>query len=375
MTVDRARLSVRRVVGGCTAAFLTMALAPLPSTAGPDRSSKLTRAEKIGQLVMFSVDGTSLSERQRAAMKKLHLGAVILFRDNYANRTQLERLTTQIQRAARNGNSLGIGALISVDQEGGVVKRFPDMPPRYSAPEMRAIGKTTVAYDQGRATARALRSVGVNIDLAPVADLDLPPEHIMRERSFGADPNPTARLVKAFARGLQSRRVAAALKHFPGLGGATENSDFGKAYVRRSRWRLRHVDAVPFERAIEGGAQLVMLSHGIYTRDGGPRPASLNFKIATERLRDGFAFDGVAISDALEPIAWWFNGQTAKACPATIKAGVDIALITGNIDGARACVAAIRGAVRSGTISKARLDRAVERVLALKDWLGLLDPP
>lgn len=365
---------VRRVVGTFLAVLLTMSVAP-GSSAGTDSPAELTRAEKIGQLVMFSVDGTSLSERQRTAMKKLHLGAVILFRDNYANRTQLERLTTQIQRAARNGNSLGIGALISVDQEGGVVKRFPDMPPRYSAPEMRAIGKTTVAYDQGRATGRALRSVGVNIDLAPVADLDLPPEHVMRERAFGAKPDPTARLVRAFARGLQSRRVAATLKHFPGLGGATVNSDFGKAYVHRSRWRLRHVDAVPFERAIEGGAQLVMLSHGIYTRDGGPRPASLNFKIATERLRDGFSFDGVAISDALEPIAWWFNGQTAKACPATIKAGVDIALITGNVDAARACVAAIRRAVRSGTLGKARVDRAVDRVLALKEWLGVLDSP
>lgn len=355
-------------------AFLSLGLAPVTSSAGTDRSAELTRAEKIGQLVMFSVDGTSLSERERDAIKRLHLGAVILFRDNYVNRTQLERLTHQLQRAARNGNSLGIGALISVDQEGGVVKRFPDMPPRYSAPEMRAIGKTTVAFDQGRATGGALRRAGVNVNLAPVADLDLPPEHIMRERSFGTEPDPAARLVRAFARGLQSRRVAATLKHFPGLGGATVNSDFGKAYVRRSRWKLRHVDAVPFRRAIEGGAKLVMLSHGIYTRDGGPRPASLNFKIATERLRDGFAFDGVAISDALEPIAWWFRGQTAKACPATIKAGVDIALITGNVDGARACIGAIRKAVVAGKISRSRLDRAVERVLALKEWLGVLDP-
>lgn len=368
-------MGARRGVGCGLVALLTLAFAPLPSAAGIDRSADLTRAEKIGQLVMFTVDGTSLSERERDAIKRLHLGAVILFRDNYANRTQLDRLTAQIQRAARNGNSLGIGALISVDQEGGVVKRFPDMPPRYSAPQMRDIGKATVAFDQGLATGQALIRVGVNIDLAPVADLDLPPEHIMRERAFGAEPDPTARLVRAFARGLQSAGVGATLKHFPGLGGATINSDFGKAYVRRSRWRLRHIDAVPFRRAIEDGAKLVMLSHGIYTRDGGPRPASLNFKIATERLRDGFAFDGVAISDALEPIAWWFKGQTAKACPATIKAGVDIALITGNVDAAGACVRAIRDAIVSGTISRARLDRAVERVLALKEWLGLAEVP
>ena len=365
----------RRVAAAVLLALVTAAFAPLPSSAGTDRSGKLTRAEKIGQLVMFGVAGTSLSEHERTVIKSLHLGGVILFRDNYVNRTQLERLTMQIQRAARNGNSLGIGALISVDQEGGAVKRFPDMPPRYSAPQMRAIGKVTLAYDQGRATGRALIRAGVNINLAPVADLDLPPEHIMRERAFGSSPDPTARLVRAFARGLQSAGVGATLKHFPGLGGATINSDFGKAYVRRSRWRLRHIDAVPFQRAIEAGAKLVMLGHGIYTKDGGPRPASLNFKIATQRLRDGFGFEGVAISDALEPIAWWFNGRTAKACPATIKAGADIALITGHADAARACVAAIRSAVRNGTISRSRLDRSVDRVMELKEWLGLAEVP
>jgi beta-N-acetylhexosaminidase len=366
---------VKRAVGGFAAAILILSVAPPDSSARTARTARLSRAEKIGQLVMFAVDGRSLSEHERTVMKRLHLGAVILFRNNYADRIQLANLTGQIQRAARNGNSLGIGALISVDQEGGVVKRFPDMPPRYSAPEMRRIGKTTLAYDQGRATGRALIRTGVNSDLAPVADLDLPPEHIMRERAFGEEPDAAARLVRAFARGLQAAGVGATLKHFPGLGGATINSDFGKAYVRRSRWRLRHIDAVPFERAIEGGAKLVMLSHGIYTRDGGPRPASLNFKIATQRLRDGFAFDGVAISDALEPIAWWFKGQTAKACPATIKAGVDIALITGNVDTAGACVRAIRASVASGGISRARLDRAVARVLALKEWLGLAEVP
>ncbi|MDQ3940827.1 MAG: glycoside hydrolase family 3 protein, partial [Actinomycetota bacterium] len=307
-------------------------------------------------------------------IRRQHFGAVILFAHNYDNRSQLETLATQIQRAARRGSSLSIGALVAADQEGGVVKRFPDMPPRYSAPQMGEIGRSSLAFDQGRATGRALRAAGVNVDLAPVADLDLPPAHVMRSRSFGSRPRRVARLARAFGRGLQRRRVAAAVKHFPGFGGASVNSDDGRAYVRRTRWQLHHVDAVPFHSAIDAGVRMVMLSHGMYLNDGGRRPASVNHYIATKRLRREFGFTRVAISDALEPVAWRFGGSVRRACKATINAGVDIALITGDVRAARGCARRIRFAVRNGVISVRRLDEAVARVLELKRWLGVFDP-
>jgi len=320
---------------------------------------------------MFSVRGQGLTNGERAAIQRHHLGAVILFANNYSNPTQLARLTEQIQRTARRANPLRIGALISVDQEGGIVKRFPDMPPRYSAPEMGRINRKALTYNQGRDTGGALHRAGVNVDLAPVADLDLAPEHVMRSRSFGSNRYRAARLVKAFSKGLQSRKVAATLKHFPGLGGGTRNTDFGKSYVRRTRSQLRNIDAVPFHRAIDGGARLVMVSHAIYPHDGGSRPASLNPFITKRRLRDGFDFTGVAISDALGAVAWKFGGSTIKACAGTIRAGVDIALITGDTSVAGACARKIRRQVRNNRISQHRIDQAVERVLELKVWLGL----
>jgi beta-N-acetylhexosaminidase len=338
-------------------------------------AARLSLREKVGQLVMFAVQGTHLSVSEATTIRKQHLSNVILFAQNYDNRTQLESLTRQIQKAARAGNPARVGALISGDQEGGVVKRFPDMPPKYSAPQMGAAQGTSLAYNQGRATGKALRSAGVNVDLAPVADLDLPPEHVMRSRSFGSKPKRVGRLVRAFGRGLQSRKTAPAVKHFPGLGGANVSSDDGHAYIRRSRWELRHIDAVPFKKAIAGNLRMVMLSHGIYVHDGGERPASVNFHIATERLRRDLGFSGVAISDALGEVAWRFGGSTPRTCRATVKAGVDIPLITGNVYAARDCAAAIRQAVRSGDIPERRLDQAVERVLELKAWLGLIPTP
>ena len=351
-----------------------LAASTLPAVSAPDPAlARMTLRAKIGQLVMFTVRGTSLTPAEREVIQSARLGNVILFDKNYSNRTQLENLTQQIQRAARAGRPHPIGALIAVDQEGGVVKRFEDIAPWYSAPQMGDRPKT-LAYDQGRATGRDLTNAGVNVDLAPVADLDLPPEHVMASRSFGRDPVPVGRRVKAFARGLQSKRAAAAAKHFPGLGGATQNSDYGRAYVYRSKWKLRHVDAVPFRIAIDDGLKMVMLSHAIYPKDGGTRPASINRYIATERLRSGFGFTGVSISDALEAVAWWFNGSVARACRATVWAGVDIALITGDVYAARACADAIRAGVDSGAISERHIDRSVQRVLELKEWLGVYDP-
>lgn len=358
-----------------TVVFAATLGASLPAASQIARDvDELTLRQKVGQLVMFSVDGRGLTQAERDAIKRLHLGGVILFSKNYDNRTQLSNLTSAIQFAARRGNPLRAGALISVDQEGGVVKRFPDMPPRYSHPQLGDINRKSLAFDQGRATGWALDHHGVNVDLAPVADLDLPPNHTMRSRSFGANRYRVARLANAFARGLQSRRVVAAAKHFPGFGGATINSDFGRAYVYRSRRQLRRVDAVPFHRVVSGGIRMIMVSHGLYVNDGGRVPATMSRYIATKRLRQEFDFTGVAISDALEAIAWRFDGDTSKACKQTIRAGVDIALVVGGITTARNCARRIRNGVLSGEISKARLDQAVRRVLDLKEWLGIYEP-
>jgi beta-N-acetylhexosaminidase len=351
---------------------LVIAFAATPALSqAQDALGSMTLREKVGQLVMFSVDGTSLSATERDLIRRHHLGGVILFAKNYEDRDQVAALNRAIQKAVRAGSS-GVGALISVDQEGGVVKRFPDMAPWHSAPEIGASSDETLASREGRLTGRALHSVGVNVDLAPVADLDLPPEHVMRSRSFGSGEQRVGNLVRDFVRGLQSNGVAATAKHFPGLGGATQNSDFGRAFVYRNRWKLRNIDAVPFRKAIGGGIRMIMLSHAIYPKDGGKRPASINRHVAVKRLRKQLGFSGVAISDALEAVNWWFDGDTARACRATIWAGSDIALITGDAHAARSCAAQIVGGVRSGAIPRARLDAAVLRVLQLKKWLGLL---
>lgn len=357
-----------------------LVLSVFATTAAPAGASvkstieEMTLREKVGQLVMFAPGGTSLTSAERTAIKDSHLGGLILFARNYSNRDQLGNLNSQIQRAVRRGTRYRIGALISVDQEGGVVKRFPDMPPHYSAPEMGRRNDKGLARSQGRLTGSALRSAGLNVNLAPVADLDIGPNHVMRDRAFGSRPGRTGKLVRAFAAGLEDRKVSAVLKHFPGIGGATINTDDGRSYVYRTRWQLRHIDAVPFEMAIDRGVDMVMLSHAIYPEDGGSRPASLNKHIATRRLRRDLGFQGVAISDSLGAIAWRFGGSVSKACPRTVAAGVDIALMTSGAATAQECARKIYLAVRAGDITKSRIDKAVLRILRLKRDLKVFSP-
>ena len=331
---------------------------------------RMSLAEEAGQLVMVRVHGTALSHSDRLLIERAHIGNVILFGDDYANPQQLRSFTGAIQDAVRAANRLGVGAIVAIDQEGGVVKRLPDLPPWYSAPRIGSSGSSALAFNQGAQTGSALGADGVVMDLAPVADLDEGPNHVMGARSFGSLPSRTGRLAAAFVRGLQSARVAATVKHFPGLGGATINSDDGAAYVDRTGSEL-HNDRGPFAAAVASHVKAIMVSHGIYEGAGSHLPASLDPAIATGWLRDRLGFNGVAISDSLNALGWRFGGDVAAACPATIAAGVDIALVTGTASVARACAANIVRAVREGTIARSRFEQAVRRVLALKGWLGL----
>jgi beta-N-acetylhexosaminidase len=336
--------------------------------------SKMTLAEKVGQLVMIRVHGTSLSSTEYALIANEHLGGVILFGDNYSDRSQLRALTARLQKAGRAGNGFGIGMLVSADQEGGAVKRFPDLPPTRSAPAMGRIGSSSIAYDQGSRTGAALHAVGVNMDLAPVLDLSEGPRYIMRSRSFGSSPSRVGRLSSAFMRGVQRYRVAATLKHFPGLGAATINSDNGAAYVYLSSTTIKRSDLVPFDAAIERGATAVMVGHGIYRNAWGRVPGSVNPSIARGLLRTRAGFTGVAISDSLNAIAWRYRGLTSRACVETIKAGVDVALVTGGSSTSRGCADAIYAAAAKGYIPPWRVNEAVRRVLVLKQWLGVWTP-
>jgi beta-N-acetylhexosaminidase len=230
------------------------------------------------------------------------------------------------------------GALVFVDQEGGEVRAFPDLPPRQVA---RAIGSKKEAFIAGAATGAALRRVGVDVDLAPVLDLPDGPLGSRQFRSpfFGV----------AFGRGLAAAHAGACAKHFPGLGTLAVSTD-DRPYVRG---RLRDRDLSPYRAAVEGGIDCVMVGHGVYPSLG-PRRAVL--EPATYTLLRSLSFNGVAITDSLSVV----RGRAAEWAVAAARAGADLLLFTSAADAARA-IRALLPLARVG-----ELDEHVRRVLAFR---------
>jgi beta-N-acetylhexosaminidase len=194
----------------------------------------------------------------------------------------------------------------------------------------------------------------------------------MRARSFGSDPALVGRHVAAFVDGIQSGGGAAAVKHYPGFGGASVNSDDALATITRTAPQLER-DLAPFRQAVRAGVDLVMVSHGRYVAVDRLRPASAS-PAFYRRLREGLGFEGVAITDSLNAAGFAAAARTSVAtgCVRVIAAGADVALLTGSLKDALDCRARLIVAARAGTLSKARIDEAVLRVLVLKARLGLL---
>lgn len=331
-------------------------------------------ARLAGELIMTKLDAEALTPDERAAVRTGMVGGVILFGWNVQSPAQVRALTRELQssrRIAVRGSTLDPTLLISVDQEGGAIRNVPFAPPSVTQPQL-ASASPERARSEARATGRALRDVGINIDLGPVADLASAPNQTMSRRAFGSDPSAAARLVSASVAGLQEAGVAAAAKHFPGFGASSANSDEAVAYVDRSLEELREAELVPFRAAIQARAHVIMVSHGIHRSLGSTLPGTLDPRISTKLLRDELGFEGVAMTDSMNARgmrdAW---GRTVpQACPRALAAGIDLLLLTGTLETARLCRARIIDAVADGTLSAERVREAAERVGVLRERVG-----
>lgn len=318
-----------------------------------------------GERIVVGLSGTSVSPRLREAIHEGRVAGVVLFAGNFPSRADGRRLIAQLQATPRPPK-LHRPLLVMVDQEGGEVKRLSGAPTA-SAREMGARGAAFSA-EQGRRTAVNLRDVGVNVDLAPVLDIGRPGGVIAEtERSFGATAARVSATAIPFARALQGGGIAATGKHFPGFGGATENTDFSVERIDLSKRELRTIDEKPYAAFVAAGGKVVMLSTAIYPAFSGD-PAAFTRSIATGELRDRLGFDGVTITDALETPAVEHFGSTAKAAVAGARAGADLLLYT-HLDAAETAWRALLAKLRSGALDRDQFEAAAERVLDLRGEL------
>jgi beta-N-acetylhexosaminidase len=266
-------------------------------------------------------------------------------------------VTRTLQATACEGGSTPL--LLAVDQEGGATRRLPWAAPAESA---RSLGSASVSHVQSEAhaAAAALRRAGIVVDFAPVADTRLSQQNFLGSRAFSDDPAVVGADAAAFVRGLQAGGVAATAKHFPGLGAARENTDDHAVSVQLVRLQ-------PFRDAIAADVRLVMMSNASYPHlDPSGQPAVFSRTIVTKLLRGSLGFDGVVVTDALD-------APTPNAMPhapaRAIGAGVDLLLYTSGSAARRGYESLLGDASTSATL-RAQLTIAVERIRALKAWLG-----
>lgn len=315
---------------------------------------RLSLRQRVGQVTISSFPGTAAPEYIRRRLRARETAGVILFGANGGDRAQWQRLTRSLQGAA------GGRALVMVDQEGGDIRTVGYAGPSASQPFQ---GRPRDVRRAARAAGRQLRAAGIKVNLAPVADVPRAGS-VMATRSFAGDERGIAARTRASIRGLRDAEVAATAKHFPGLGGATVNTDDGPATVRVPLDR----DLVPFRAATDEEVPLVMLSHASYPALDSRRIASQSRPIVTGLLRERLGFDGVIVTDSLEADAVVTRSGVADAAERSIRAGADLILMTGSASWNDVFPHLLAEARRDPAFRK-RIRASAARVLALKGEL------
>jgi beta-N-acetylhexosaminidase len=329
------------------------------------RVDELSLREQVGQLVILRFDGTEVPSYVADALRAGEASGAILFSDNVVSEPGLSALTRGLQRSARGS------ALIATDQEGGEVRNVPFAPPE-TAPSL--LTSPAEAERLARATGRELRALGVNVNLAPVADVASVPGSVVAGRAYPGGASRVAAFVERAVRGYMHGGVAATAKHFPGLGAAERNTDDAAVTIGRGPAELDRTDLQPFRRALSADVPLVMASHALYPGLDRSRIASQSRRILTGLLRRELGFGGAIVTDSLEAEAVLSRTDTPTAAVRSAAAGADL-LLTTSSGSYPPVVERLRAEAHRSDAFRARVEDAAARVLALKQRIGLEPPP
>lgn len=376
-------LAAGSVAGVALPAAQKLSAVGAPRPAWPDETLRsMSLEQKVGQLfvtVTYGDTADTTDKRNRRdfgvdtpaeVISRYHLGGVIYFDESAGLRSvrQVAELSNGLQTAAQAAG--GVPLLISTDQENGAIVRIPLVT---ALPETSELGSPRAARLAAQVSGRELRAMGVNHDLAPVADVNLNPSNpVLGARTFSADPQMAAAMAGAQVTGYQES-VAATAKHFPGHGGTPVDTHTGIAVVDHDREQWERLDAPPFRAAIAAGVDSVMLGHIALPRlDPTGLPASLSPILVDGLLRGELGFDGVVITDSLRMKGVRGVQPDERIVVSALAAGADQLLMPADLDLAYRSVLT---AVRDGELSEERINTSVLRILELKWRRGLVQNP
>ncbi|HEY7124552.1 MAG TPA: glycoside hydrolase family 3 N-terminal domain-containing protein [Ktedonobacterales bacterium] len=334
--------------------------------------ARLSLDEELGQMIIVEFSGTSFNSDLQTMLTKQHAGGTILYAWNVHSIAQTAALNKASQAQAQ------IPLFISTDQEGGLVNRLLHISGWIpSAQEIGASGDPARAAQRGQSDAQALLQMGINLNLAPVVDVQTVSNSatIIPTRMFGTTPQQVATFAGAYLEALQNAGVIGCIKHWPGLGNATVDPHDALPIFNRSQADLNNIDFAPYRLLMQQGlVNMIMSTHELVPAYDPNLPASLSPILIDQVLRHDLGYQGVVITDGLymHALARWSVPQAAVLA---VLAGNDILLGPTNSRSMQQVLDALRTAIANGQITKARIDQSVERILMLKMRAGLIPLP
>lgn len=326
--------------------------------------------EKIGQVIMAGFPETGLSDDFKRLIEEYKIGNVILFSHNVESIPQLAALCGEIHN--RIHEATGLPPFIAMDQEGGVVSRLPrEATSIPGAMAIAATGRPENARRLGEITALELSALGVNMNMAPVMDINSNKNNpVIGVRSYGDTHETVSSFGLQMLKGLQAGGVLPVIKHFPGHGDTSVDSHLGLPMITKTEAELMQNELVPFINAIREGAPVVMTSHILFPAIETEKvPATLSGAVLTGLLKNRLGFEGLIVTDCLEMNAVKDYYGTAKGALEALKAGAHMVLVSHTASLIEQTARTLKEAVLSGELPMKTLDKAVEKVTALKATL------
>ena len=328
---------------------------------------------QIGQMIIAGFPSLEVDDQARRLVEEYQVGNFILFARNMKTARQTAALCDGLSRMTFE--KLGVAPFISADQEGGMVSRITEGAALFSgAMALSAGADLQQARQVGKNCGEMLRAMGINVNFAPVLDVNIEPMNpIIGNRSYGDDPQRVADVGCAVMEGMVEGGVIATLKHYPGHGNVNTDSHLDLPVNHTDPAVLEKTEFLPFQQAFRRGAPALMSCHIVFPKIDPELPATLSPAIIGDLLRKKQGFDGLVFTDCMEMDAIQKGWGMARGAVLAVAAGCDVLCISHHLEQVQSAVEAIEQAVADGIIPRSRIQESYDRIMAAKKKMGLLE--
>ena len=332
----------------------------------------LTLKEKIGQMIMIGMDTNYITDRIKVMINDFKIGGIILYRKNFNTYQDMLNLITDLKELNKSNK---IPLFIAIDQEGGRVNRMPpEIKNLPSANMLASNGDINIVKNSAQITGNMLKQSGFNMNFAPVLDIKrFENSHPIGDRCYGSNKEDVVKYGISVMKELQNQGIISVIKHFPGHGATKYDSHSLLPIINSNIENLKTDDMYPFEKAINEGADAILVGHLLVKKITGLYPASLSRKFITKYLRKQYRYKGLIITDDLKMRAIKLIYGSNLAVKKAFQAGNDIIVFRFSHSEEKRIINSIINLTKRGSIKERQINRSVRRILKMKEKYNISD--